>query len=288
MCRNAFAGGTGHGIGMNAERVDASRHARGGFTEKDNPQYRLRYEALAMRVPIGMNALSNFLRHGAWQKLFHRDALHSLAVTAIACIASAGLLYLFHFFRCWRIAAKSGVVPQRASVVLLFGKRLRDGVPDADYARRIARTQHVLMPGNIQRVLLLGGKSSGGHNDETSEAVAALARLRAQGVPDHVEIVLEDRSIDTLQNLRNARALLAERAPAPVVLISSRYHLARCALLARNLGFDAELCAAEDGLRLTPRLFARLLLEAGYAMWIEVGTRWARLLGHKRMLDEVT
>src|SRR3546814_19703764 len=31
-----------------------------------------------------------------------------------------------------------------------------------------------------------------------------------------------------------------------VTLLSSRYHLARCALFARQLGFDAELCRSEE------------------------------------------
>lgn len=253
-----------------------------------NPQYKFLRITLAICNSTDMILLSGFLRRGPWRKLSHGDALHSLAITGIACIASVGLLYFFHFFRSLRIAVNTGVVCERASIVLLFGKRLVNGAPDADYVRRIMRTHILLQRKDMTRVLLLGGKSSAEACAEISEAEAALAYLHALGVPGDIELVLEDASIDTLQNLRNARALLAEKVSVPVVLISSRYHLARCALLARNLGFDAELCAAEDQLHLSPRFLARLLLEAGYLMWIDVGTRWARLLRHQRMLDQVT
>jgi hypothetical protein len=73
-----------------------------------------------------------------------------------------------------------------------------------------------------------------------------------------------------------------------VTLLSNRYHLARCALFARQLGFDCELCAAEPHLPLGPRTLLRLAGEAAYVCWSDLGTRWARLIGHRRMLARVT
>ena len=119
------------------------------------------------------------------------------------------------------------------------------------------------------------------------------------GVGD-VPLQLEAQSRDTLQNLRNARELLhgaARRVMAGgagkdalprVTLLSNRYHLARCALFARQLGFDCELCAAEPHLPLGPRTLLRLAGEAAYVCWSDLGTRWARLIGPRRMLARVT
>jgi len=97
-----------------------------------------------------------------------------------------------------------------------------------------------------------------------------------------------DASIDTLENLRNVRDLLAPYGRVRVALLSSRYHLARCAFLAQQLGFEFELVAAED--RFVPSLarMRRLVLEAGYILCADVGMRWARLIGHQRMLEWVT
>jgi uncharacterized SAM-binding protein YcdF (DUF218 family) len=68
-----------------------------------------------------------------------------------------------------------------------------------------------------------------------------------------------------------------------VALVTSRYHLARCLLLARQLGFTGLPVAAEPVLPRHARYLGRLLLEAGYLMWIDLGLRWAQLIGHRRM-----
>jgi uncharacterized SAM-binding protein YcdF (DUF218 family) len=74
----------------------------------------------------------------------------------------------------------------------------------------------------------------------------------------------------------------------PVALLTSRYHLARCLLLARELGFDARPVAAEDRLPRTPRYLVLLAMEGTYLMWIDLGMRWARLVGHRRMAARIS
>jgi hypothetical protein len=73
-----------------------------------------------------------------------------------------------------------------------------------------------------------------------------------------------------------------------VTLLSNRYHLARCALFARQLGYDWELCAAEPRLPLTPATLGRIAAEAYFVCWSDLGTRWARFIGDRRMLARVT
>jgi vancomycin permeability regulator SanA len=169
--------------------------------------------------------------------------------------------------------------------VLLFGKHAPRGRIDRDFQARLDRAVLLWRDSAPATVVLLGGGPAG----EPSEAELARRELLARGVDRDVPLQLEARSRDTLQNLRNARDLLGATAALPrVVLLSSRYHLARCALLARQLGFDWELCAAEPRLRLGPRTLLRLVGEAGYVCWSDLGTRWARLIGHQRMLARVT
>ena len=73
-----------------------------------------------------------------------------------------------------------------------------------------------------------------------------------------------------------------------MALVTSRYHLARCLLLARRLGFDGVAVAAEPSLPRHWRYLGRLVLEAGYLMWIDLGARWAGLIGHTRMAARVS
>ncbi|GMV28103.1 MAG: hypothetical protein AMXMBFR59_02280 [Rhodanobacteraceae bacterium] len=222
-------------------------------------------------------------RDGPWRHLTDRDVWHSLVVSALAVLLSGGLLWLYFYLRTVSLAARAPLRPCAADTLLLFGKRLSGEAVDADYAARIERVR-LLVAERPYALLLLGGRTGAGH----SEAAAALARLRAQGLPADANVRCEDASTDTLENLRNARDLLGTAASARVALVSNRYHLPRCLLLAQSLGFDAEIVAAEPRLRPHPGQLTRLALEASYCLWFDVGRRWARLIGHRRMVDRVT
>ena len=215
-----------------------------------------------------------------------RDVLHAGVVAAAACLLSAGLVYCGYFVHVLRTARRAPTRPQRARTLLLFGKHAPQGRVDGDFSARLDRAVSLWRESRPANVLLLGG----GAADEPTEAEIARRELLARGIERDAPLQMEAESRDTLQNLRNARRdLLRAAATLPrVALLSNRYHLARCALFARQLGFEWELCAAEPQLRLTPRTLLRLAGEAAYVCWIDLGTRWARLIGHRRMLARVT
>ena len=187
-----------------------------------------------------MQLVPSVLRRGPWRRLSDLDVAHTLAIACLACIATGGLLYVAYFTHALNIARRAPAAIGRARVLLVFGKRLVDGCPDADYLARISRAHEQIATGRCDLVLPLGGARSAG----ISEALAARDELHRLGMPQYVEIIVEDASIDTLENLRNARDVLAARPTAPVALLSSRYHLARCAALAHQLGFPLPTKAA--------------------------------------------
>ncbi len=213
------------------------------------------------------------------------DAMHALAVATLACGLTGGVLYLGYLLHAVRVARRAPVDPGPEGALLVFGKRTLDGRPDADFRARLERAHGLLSAAPARGVLLLGGGPAG-----ATEAVVAARVLGELGLPEGCAPRLEDQSRDTLENLRNARALLAAEpalAAAPVVLLSSRYHLARCALFARGLGIEHRLCAAEPALGWRPGVLARLAAEAAYLLWVDVGQRWAALIGHRRMLSRL-
>jgi uncharacterized SAM-binding protein YcdF (DUF218 family) len=228
------------------------------------------------------------------------DVLHSGAIAAAACVLSLGLVYVGYFVHVLRIARQAPCRPERGECVLLFGKHAPQGRIDRDFDARLDRAVSLWSERPPANVVLLGGGADG----EPTEAEVARGALLARGFGAGVPLQLEGHSRDTLQNLRNARDLLrtgtagaaatasgmamhSGRLPL-VTLLSSRYHLARCALFARQLGFDSELCAAEPHLSLSPRTLLHVAGEAAYVCWTDLGTRWARLIGHRRMLARVT
>ncbi len=177
------------------------------------------------------------------------------------------------------------MLPAGAGCLLLFGKHAPGGRIDPDFRDRLRRAADVRRRQPARQLILLGG----GFGDGDSEAELARRGLFEEGVSTAATILLESESRDTLQNLRNARELLRDRPQAgPVVLLSSRYHLARCALFARNLGLDAELCAAEPAWRWHPVALWRVAGEAAYVCWTDLGTRWARLVRHRGMIARVS
>lgn len=210
------------------------------------------------------------------------DALHALAVALVALVGSGGLMYLGYAWHVLQVARRAPARPalERVDAVLLFGKHSPDGDPDADFRARIERARALarLRPG--MPMLLLGGGPA------PTEAEVAARELRAGDLPAECELVLEDQSRDTLENLRHARALLHSRRADTVLLLSSRYHLARCALFARQLRIPHRLCAAENEFSIAEAGWRRLLMEAGLTMWVDLGLRWARLIGHRRMLSK--
>ena len=233
--------------------------------------------------------MSSRLRHRL--NLFSdRDILHAGVVAGAACVLSVGLVYVGYFVHVVRVARPAPCAPMQAlnaqgECVLVFGKHAPGGLPDADFTARLDRAAALWRERPARQMVLLGGGPEG----LPSEADVARSGLLARGIAEDAPLLLEAASRDTLQNLRNARELLVATADrGRVVLLSSRYHLARCALFARQLGMDAEVCAAEARLSWSPRMLWRLAGEAGYVCLTDVGTRWARLIRNRRMLGRVT
>ena len=212
------------------------------------------------------------------------DVLQAVAVSIVACALSVGLVYLAYVVHVLRVARRAPCVPGRGECVLLFGKHSPRGEIDSDFAQRVERAAELWRARPARTWVLLGGGPPG----VASEAEVARAALWARGIAADAPLQLEAASRDTLQNLRNARELLPKTGAARVTLLSSRYHLARCALFARQLGFDWELCAAESRWRWSVGAMLRIAEEAAYVCFSDLGTRWARLIGSRRMLARVT
>ncbi len=213
------------------------------------------------------------------------DVIQVLGVSALACVGSAGLLYLYYFTRVWRTAVTAPVATGNSGCLLVFGKHAPGGRTDPDFNDRLDRAAALLKADAGREVLLLGGGPAG----VPTEAEVALEGLFARGVARDGHFHLERESRDTLQNLRNARGLMQSRGFASsVTLLSSRYHLARCQQFARQLGLSAELCAAEARFRWSWSSARKLASEAFYVCLTDVGTRWARLIRSERMLSRVT
>lgn len=123
---------------------------------------------------------------------------------------------------------------EHADAILILGHRLeKDGKPSEDQIRRVdCAVEHWKKIGE-PLIMPCGGLTPG---QSRTEAEVMCELLVAQGVPRE-KIQLEDRSRITIENVRNAFALLGEGKR--VALVTSDYHVERALDDCRRAGFDA-------------------------------------------------
>ena len=212
------------------------------------------------------------------------DGFATLLLSNLVILMSAGVTLAWVLGRVYRVARRAAPAPLAVDVAMVLGFRLRDQQVAQQYAERLLRASVLHKRGSIRRILVLGGRTGGAAG--RSEAEQGRRFLVSQGVtPDCV--LAEEDSIHTLENLRNARAALDDGS-APVVLITSRYHLARSAAMAAGFGLRPVPCPAEDRLAHTPRTGLLLLREAWFLHWYYVGRTWSRWLGNKKSLARIS
>lgn len=198
-----------------------------------------------------------------------------LVLSNLVIAATGGLSFLWQLSRVYTVARSAPSMIPSARWLLVLGMRLQKGAITDDYALRLEKAQALQARNPNCRILLLGG--SIGAEGET-EAHKGKEYLAGRGVPCS-RVLLEDRSCNTLENLRCAQAVLEDTGAEHPVLITNRYHLARCQAIAAGLGLPHTLCAAEDQLYLDTGILLRFLHEAYYLHWVVTGLVWRWLTG---------
>ena len=87
-----------------------------------------------------------------------------------------------------------------------------------------------------ERIIVVCGAQ--GSNEPAPEAHVMRDELIRQGIPAEC-ILMDDRSFNTRQNIRNAVALLEGRTIDHVLFLTSDYHLPRALAIAEEAGLDA-------------------------------------------------
>jgi len=213
------------------------------------------------------------------------DGLWTLLLSLLVIAITAAIPLFLTYLHVLRTARNSSCRTDSCSSCFVFGKKLVNGSVDDEYRLRLEKALQLIYEQPKHLVLLLGGITSAG---DPSEAASGLLYLQQHGLPEQSNIRLEEQSKNTLDNLQNARQMLQREQIDRVALISNRYHLARCQLIANSLKIKHTLCAAEPVLIINTVTLWKLLIEAAYIHWFVVGKNWARLIGNKRMLGRVT
>jgi uncharacterized SAM-binding protein YcdF (DUF218 family) len=214
------------------------------------------------------------------------DAWLTFGLTLLVSLCSLGIANLLALQRVLAAARLPQSDSEFRGKILIFGKRLSDERPDADYLRRLDRALDKYESPRRQQLVLLGGRT---RDASLSEAEAGASYLRARTVESDLNLHIESESTHTIENLRCLREVLSpEERDRPLLLVTNRYHLARVRLVARSLGLRYRLDPAETRLGLDPATLGRLAIESWFYLWFNVGKHWAKATGNRRMLERVT
>lgn len=183
---------------------------------------------------------------GLWG--YHRDISGSEMVIRLN---NAGLsLYtsLYVMLECFLIGAIiCGVQAalhepaQGADYIVILGCAIRkDGTlyplvrGRVDRALNYARSQQETT-GKLPVFVPSGGQ---GRNEVCAEAEAMARYLQEQGIPEE-QILREDQSVNTAENMRFSKALIESRGMGRVLFSTTNYHVFRSGIISRQVGLEA-------------------------------------------------
>lgn len=148
-----------------------------------------------------------------------------IAVSALALIVIAADIARFG-------ASDPG---ERAEVALVLGAAVLWDRPSPVLAERLRHALVLYQQGRVGSILVTGGRSP---EDEISEAEASRRWLVGNGVPE-ANILMEDRSRNTQENLAFAAPILADAGYESVLIVSDPIHMRRAMAMADRQGIVA-------------------------------------------------
>lgn len=159
---------------------------------------------------------------------------------ALAALTAVALVAFFVVYVSIRAAAHS-TVTHDAYVIIVLGAGQWDGRPSDVMLARCAEAAALYRAGRAPLIISTGGA----RDDSPSDAGVAAECLQSLGVAAD-DILLEETSRSTVENLVNSRDIMRQRGLDSAILVSCPFHLFRARRIARDLGMDAQLGAAMD------------------------------------------
>jgi uncharacterized SAM-binding protein YcdF (DUF218 family) len=212
-------------------------------------------------------------------KVIGLDGLTTLLLANLFIAATGGIALLWRFYKVYRVGRSAPSSTSHMGCRLILGERLRAGAVSANFEERLARGLTLQGAGPI---LVVGGPSGA----RISEARAGRDWLLAHGA-EVEEIDIEENSRNTLENLIAARSHFITKKQEFAIIISSRYHMARCDAIARGLGLRYFMCASDEYLEMGFNNIRRMLVEAYFLNWYFTGKAWAAWTGNRKMLQRI-
>lgn len=122
--------------------------------------------------------------------------------------------------------------PEDLDYLIVLGARVEENGPSRALRRRITAALQYLEDNPDTVIIASGGQ---GADEPISEAQCIRDELVKNGISE-TQILMEDRSTSTLENLRFSEKLI-EDSDASVGIVTNNYHVYRATWLAKQLGY---------------------------------------------------
>jgi uncharacterized SAM-binding protein YcdF (DUF218 family) len=215
---------------------------------------------------------------------FDYDRYTALSLSIIIISLTAGLSLAISFVYVFSFAKNEEcLTSNKANVLIVLGKKLKNNLPDDEYMMRLNRAAQVLKDNPDSKVYILGGLTGVANIAESDAGKKVLLSL---GV-DNKRVFLEKKSNHTLENLKNFYSMSDDKNQK-VLLVTNRYHMARSIMMAKGFKINARSCPAEDNFKYTFTNIGKIIIEAFYVNFYLSGKYWAIFTNNSRVINRIS
>lgn len=131
---------------------------------------------------------------------------------------------------------------QNADYLIVLGHKLHNNKPDDVLKNRLRKALKYIDSNESCTIILSGGITK---DNTISEAEVMKTYLIKNGVNSN-RIILEDKSIDTIENIKNCKKYIDKNAK--IVVLSSSYHTLRARMICNMCGLKVKTIQAHTPL----------------------------------------
>lgn len=158
-----------------------------------------------------------------------------------------------------------------ADVIIVLGAKVNpDGTPSNTLEYRLDAAKQAYDEKRASHIIVTGGQ---GKDENEPEAVCMKRRLVLSGIPPE-RIFEETASGNTIENLRNAKAIMDREGFGTSIIATTDYHMDRARLIAKRLGIPAGAACARPGRKFSTRITAYMREAASWCLLIYKIVLW--------------
>lgn len=199
--------------------------------------------------------------------------LRGVAYGALISVLFLACMWLFCLYQVYQTAHDKIDPSLHADAAVVLGAAAWDKNPSPVFRERINHAITLYQSGKVDKLIFTGGTPKPGY---MTEAEVGRRYALKQGVP-RSDILFENTSRDTYQNLANIRPLLHDNNLDTIVIISDPFHLARAQAIADSLKLHATTSATPTSAYTDEQKRRQFLLQESYALF---AFYWASWLDH--------